>query len=159
MTASESLARAYRTTAQFTPGDRELLLRLAAVLGAVGPPLLAVLLLVLLRRLVHRIQDAEIVLRVLEVALRHDPVAAAGRVPAELEILLEQLLGCAAHTEVGTVAVEHMIAVERDSAAAGASAMMAQSAAATSAATGSMAASTHAFHVHTSAVEPSLLRA
>jgi hypothetical protein len=37
--------------------------------------------------------------------------------------------------------------------------MMAQSAAATSAATGSMAASTHAFHVHTNAVEPSLLRA
>ena len=46
-------------------------------------------LLLLLRGLVHGVQDAKVVLGVLEVAFGHHPVAGAGRVPAELEILLE----------------------------------------------------------------------
>ena len=56
---------------------------------------------------------------VLEVALRHHPVAAAGRVAAELEIFLEQLLRRAADAQVRPVAVEDMVAVERNTAARG----------------------------------------
>ena len=56
-------------------------------------------------------------LGVLEIALRHDPVAAAGRVAAELEILLEQLLRRAADAQIRAVAVEYMVAVERNVAA------------------------------------------
>ena len=87
--------------------------------------LLLAVLLVLLRRLVHRVQDAEIVLGVLEVALRHHPVAAAGRIAAELQVFLEQLLRRSADAQIRTVAVEHVVAVERDVATA-ASAVMPQ---------------------------------
>ena len=75
--------------------------------------LLAILLLVLLRRLIHRIQNAEIVFGVLEIAFRHHSVAATGRVTAELEVFLEQLLRRSANAEVGAVAVEYMVAVHR----------------------------------------------
>jgi len=122
--------------------------------------LLLTALLVLLRRLVHRIQDAEIVFRVLEIAFRHDAIAATGRIAPELEILLEQLLRRSADAEIRAVAVKHMVAVQRDpTVGAAASAMMAQSATATSAATRSMATSTHALHVHIVAVQPSLFAA
>ena len=123
---------------------------LAAIL-AVGPAraaLLLAVLLALLRRLVHRVQDAEIVLGVLEIALRHHPVAAAGRVAAELEVFLEQLLRRPADAQIGTIAVEHVVAVERNAAASTAPVMPQPATAATPAATWSMAASTHAFHVH-----------
>ena len=96
---------------------------LAAFLAIVRPRagrLLLTLPLALLRRLVHRIEDAEIVLGVLEVALRHHPVAAAGRVAAKLEVLLEQLLRRPADAQVRTVAVEDVVAIERDTAAAAA---------------------------------------
>ena len=115
--------------------------------GRRGPPLLLAVLLALLRRLVHRIQDAEIVLGVLEVALRHHPVAAAGRVAAELEVFLEQLLRRPADAQIGTIAVEHVVAVERYAAASTTPVMPQPAAAATPAATWSVAASTHAFHV------------
>ena len=115
--------------------------------------------------LVHQIENAEIVLGVLEIALGHHPVAAAGRVASQLQIFLKQLLGCAADADVGTIAVEHVVAVERNSA----SRMMAHTpatttttttAAATAAATtassataaGALVAATHAFHVHSVAV-------
>ena len=68
----------------------------------------------LLRRLVHGVEDAEIVLGVLEVAFRHHAVAAAGRVAAELEVFLEQLLGGAADAQVRSIAVEDVVSVERN---------------------------------------------
>ena len=86
-------------------------------LGARG--LVAVLTsrLVLLLRRLHGAQDAEIVLRVLIVALRHDAVTAAGRVATELQIPLEELLRRTPQTQVGPLAVENMVAVERHIAA------------------------------------------
>src|SRR5271157_5771278 len=111
---------------------------------------LTALLLVLLRGLVHRIEDAEIVLGVLEIALRHHAVARSGRVPAELQVFLEQLLRGAAHARVWTAAVEGVVAVERDVAA-----VMAYPAASTAAA---MLASAHIFHIHASIVAPSCWR-
>ena len=119
--------------------------------------LATILLLVLLRRLVHRVQDAEIVFSVLEIAFRHNPVATAGRIAAKLEVFLEQLLSGAANPQIGSVAVEHMVAIERDTTAASAAAMMPKSSSATTTTTGSMATSTHTFHVHSSAVTPSHL--
>ena len=56
--------------------------------------------LMLRRRLVHGVEDAEVMLGVLEVGFRHHPVAAAGRIAAELQVLLEQLLRCAAQPHV-----------------------------------------------------------
>jgi hypothetical protein len=99
----------------------------------------------------------------LEVALGHHTVTATGRVAAKLEIFLEQLLRRSADAEVGPVAVEHVVAVHRNAAAA-TTALVSEAATATAttaaAATGSMAASTHAFHiVHTVAVTPSHLQA
>jgi hypothetical protein len=51
--------------------------------------LLAAALLILLRRLIHRIQDAEVVLGVLEIAFRHHAIAAAGRITSELQVFFE----------------------------------------------------------------------
>src|SRR6185437_10711070 len=85
--------------------------------------ILLLLRLVLLRRLVHRVQDAEVVLGVLEIAFRHHSITRGCRIPPELQILLEQLLRRAAHPQVRAVAVEHMVAVERNSATAAAAVM------------------------------------
>ena len=101
--------------------------------------------LVLLLRLVDGIEDAEIVLGVLEIALRHHAVAAAGRVAAELQVFLEKLLGGAAQAQIRPIAVEDVVAIERDVAA-----MVPDSAAtptAPTAAAATMVASAHAFHV------------
>jgi hypothetical protein len=105
--------------------------------------------------LVHQVQNPEIVFGVLQVAFRHHSVATAGRVAAELQVFLEQLLRGAANADVRTAAVEDMVPVKRDTARH----VMAYSAA-TSAATATpaatsaraMVAATHAFHVHTGAV-------
>src|SRR6185312_2951069 len=129
---------------------------LCAIFAAlVRTPLLvlAVLLrLALLRRLVHRVQDAEIVLGVLEIGLRHHAIAAARRVTAELQVFLEQLLRGATDAHIRTVAVEHMVAVERNATTMVPDRAAATSTSAASAATGTMAATTHAFHVHSVAV-------
>ena len=55
--------------------------------------------------------------RVLEERFRHHPVSTAGRVAAELQIFFEKLLGGAADADFGPVAVENVVAIERDSAA------------------------------------------
>ena len=73
----------------------------AVVLAAGG--ILAVLRaeLALLGSLGHGIQDAEILSRMLEVALRHHPVTAARRIAAELEIFFKKLLRGAADANIG----------------------------------------------------------
>ena len=86
-------------------------------LDGAGAARCAALLLVLLRGLVHRVEDAEIVLGVLEIALRHHAVARASSVPPELQVFLEQLLRGAAHAHVRAVAVEDVVTVKRDVAA------------------------------------------
>ncbi len=107
--------------------------------------------LVLLGSLRHRIENAEVMLGVLEVALRHDTIPGTGRIAPELEIFLEKLLCRAAHAQIRPIAIEHMIAVERDL-----TVMMtyrsATAAAATTAATTArtMVAASHTFHVHQS---------
>jgi hypothetical protein len=131
--------------------------RLLAILAALiwASLILAVLLLlllVLLRRLIHGIQDAEIVLRVLKIALCHHAVAAAGRIAAELEILLKQLLRRTADPHVRPVAVENMVSVERDAASAPTMVAHPTPGTSTAAATRTMTAATHALHVHSVAV-------
>jgi len=113
--------------------------------------LLTALRLALLCRLVHGIENTEIVLRMLEVAFRHYPVAAAGRIAAELQILFKQLLGSPADAHVWTTAVEDMIAVQGNI-AAGMMADRSASTAATPASTWTVIATTHAFHIHSVAV-------
>ena len=67
----------------------------------------------LLLRLVHRVQDTEIMFRMLKERLCCDPVAAAGGVPAKLEVFLKKLLRRAADADFRAVAVEDVVAVER----------------------------------------------
>ena len=108
--------------------------------------------LALLLRLVHRVQDAEVMFRVLEKRFRHHPVAAAGRVAAELQIFLEKLLGGAANADFGSVAVEDVVAIERNSAARMMADRTARSASTAATTARAMVAATHALHVHTVAV-------
>lgn len=111
--------------------------------------------LVLLCRLVHGIQDAEIMFRVLEVTLSHHPIAAAGRVASKLQVLFEQLLRRATQPNVWPIAVENVIAVQWNTATRivpdglGATTPTPAPAATTARA---MIAATHALHVHVSAV-------
>ncbi|MEA2726699.1 MAG: hypothetical protein QOF70_1174, partial [Acetobacteraceae bacterium] len=73
--------------------------------------------LTLLLSLVHGVQDTEVMFRVLEECFRGHSVAAACRVSAELEVFLEKLLGGAANTDLWPVAVEDVVAIERNSTA------------------------------------------
>jgi hypothetical protein len=99
--------------------------------------------------------------RVLEVALRHHAVTGAGRIAAELQILFEQLLRRAADADIGAIAVEYMVAVERNSAGMmpyPSAAATATSPAATASTAGTMTTTTHTFHVHAVAVTLSICR-
>jgi hypothetical protein len=111
----------------------------------------------LLLRLVHGVQDAEVMFRMLEERFRRYPVTATGRVAPKLQIFLEKLLGSAADADFGPIAIENVVAIKRNSAAR----MMADGTARSSTATTTaraMVAATHALHVHTVAVELSHCR-
>ncbi len=69
--------------------------------------------LTLLLRLIHRIQNTEVVLRMLEKRLGSHAVATAGRISTKLQILLKKLLCSAADPDLGPIAVEYMVAVQR----------------------------------------------
>ena len=118
---------------------------IAALTALLGTALLG-----LLNRLVHRVDNAKIMLGVLEVALRHYPVPATGRVAAELQVFLEQLLRGAAHADIGAAAVKNMVAVQRDIAAALMANLTTTAATATAASTtrtATMLPSAHALHI------------
>jgi hypothetical protein len=103
--------------------------------------------LALLLGLVHGVQDTEVMFRMLEERLRRHSVATAGRVAPKLQVLLEKLLGGSADADFRPVAVENVVAIERNRTAR----MMADGAARSSATTTAraMVAATHALHVHT----------
>jgi len=111
-------------------------------------------LLILLNSLIHGVQNSEVVLGVLEVALCHHAVAAARRIAAELKIFFKKLLSSAADAHIGAIAVEDMVSVERYTATG----MMADAAPAP-ASTAPVIASAHAFHIHQCAVALSCLSA
>jgi hypothetical protein len=84
-------------------------------------PILAILrlvaalliLLMLHRGLVHGVQDAEVMFRMLEIAFRHHAIPAAGRIAPKLEVFFEKLLRRAAQPQIRPVRVKNMVAVER----------------------------------------------
>ena len=101
-------------------------MRFAAIFGlfatflAFGPILAilrlvaALLLLLMLHRgLVHGVQDAEVMLRMLEIPFRHHAISAAGRIAPKLEVFFEKLLRRAAQPQIRPVRVKNMVAVER----------------------------------------------
>lgn len=63
------------------------------------------------RGLVHGVQNAKIMLGMLEVALGHNPITRARRVTAELQILLKKLLRRTADAQVGPDAVEYVVTI------------------------------------------------
>lgn len=132
---------------------------LVAVILLVAAALVALLLLrrlpvrlALLDGLVHGVEDTEVMFRMLEERFRRYPVAAAGRIAPELEILFEQLLRRAANADFRSIAVEDVVAVEWNSAAGMMAYCAARSTTTATTATRTMIAATHAFHVHTIAV-------
>ena len=104
---------------------------------------------ILLCGLVHHAEDAEIMLGVLIKAFRRYPVARTCGIAAELLIFFIKLLGGAAHADIRTAAVEHMVAVERNIAVEMPRAA-ATAAAAIVIATTAMVAPALAFHIHSS---------
>ena len=104
--------------------------------------------LILLGSLRYRIENAKIMLGMLEVAFRHDPIPRAGRIASELQVFLEELLRGAAHAQIRAVAVEDMVAIERNLTVVVTNWVSTTTAAATAAWT--MVAASHAFHVHQS---------
>jgi len=101
-------------------------LRFTAIFGLFATfrpfrPILAILrlvaalliLLMLHRGLIHGVQDAEVMLRMLEIAFRHDAIPAAGRIAPKLEVFFEKLLRRAAQPQIRPVGVKNVVAVER----------------------------------------------
>lgn len=86
-------------------------LLLLLVRGAWPGSAFLTLLLRLLRRLIHSIQNPEVMFGVLEICLCRDAVTTAGRISSKLEIFLKKLLCRSAHPHFRSIAVEHMIAV------------------------------------------------
>lgn len=106
--------------------------------------------------LIHQVEHTEIMLSVLKIALGHHAITAARRIPPQLQIFLKQLLGRAADPDIGAIAVEYVVPVERNTSAR----MMAHTSATTATTTTTSSATaaralvtaTHAFHVHSAAV-------
>jgi hypothetical protein len=73
--------------------------------------------LALLLRLIHGVQDPEVMFRVLKESFGGYPVSAARSVSAELQVLFEQLLGGAANTDIRPAAVENVVAIKRNATA------------------------------------------
>jgi hypothetical protein len=71
----------------------------------------------LLLGLVHGVQDTEVMFCMLEESFRCYPVTTAGRIAAKLQVFFEELLSRAADADVRPVAVENVVAIERNSAA------------------------------------------
>jgi hypothetical protein len=100
-------------------------LALVAIALLIAPALIALRVLLrgraawlaLLLRLVHGVQNAEIMFRMLEEGLGRHPVSAAGRIAAQLQIFFEKLLGGTANADVRSIAVEDVIAIKRDATA------------------------------------------
>ncbi len=70
--------------------------------------------LALLLCLVHRVQNTEVMFRMLKEGLRCYAIATAGRVSTELEILFEELLCGAAYSDIWPAAVEDVVSIKRD---------------------------------------------
>jgi hypothetical protein len=104
--------------------------------------------LVLLLSLIHGIQNTEVMFRVLEVGFCRNPVSTTGRVAAELEVFLEELLGGTANADFRPIAVEDVVPIERNVSARVMPDRAARSTAITATTARAMVTATHAFHVH-----------
>ncbi len=104
------------------------------------------ILLMLHRSLVHGVQDAEVMLRMLKIAFRHNAIPTAGRIAPKLEVFFEKLLRRAAQPQIRPVRVKYVVTVKRLAATLAATpATMTELAAPTMTVT---APAAHALHVH-----------
>jgi hypothetical protein len=79
-----------------------------AVLAAIAPTLV-----VALDEATHRLDDAEVVVGVLPVRLRHDPVSRRRRFARQRLVLVEDLMRVAANPHVRSAAVEDLVTIGR----------------------------------------------
>jgi hypothetical protein len=98
----------------------------------------------------HGVENAEVMLRVLEIALGHHPVARPCRIPTKLKIFFEQLLRCPAQPHIRPARIENVVPIHRLMAGLAELPTAAAAAASTPApaAPVTMAAATHALYVH-----------
>lgn len=61
----------------------------------------------------HRLDHPEVVIGVLPIRFRHDPIAGRSRFTGQRLVFVEYLMGIAAHTHVGTAAVEDLVPIWR----------------------------------------------
>lgn len=106
---------------------RTVFVALVTIALLIAPALIALRVLLLLRSLtaaltlllglIHGVQDTEVMFGVLEECLGRHPVSTTCRVATKLEVFFKQLLGGASDTDFRPVAIENMVAIQRDSAA------------------------------------------
>src|SRR5690606_28461011 len=80
------------------------LLLLTVFRGAVAPALIAAR-----DKPAHRLDHTKIMVGVLPIGLGRDPIARGGRFAGQRLVLVEDLVGVAAHTHVGTAAIENLV--------------------------------------------------
>jgi len=89
------------------------LLRLLAGLTGLLARAVAPALIVALPEAAHRLDDAEVMVRVLPVGLGLDAIARSGGLAGQGLVFVEHLMGVAADPHVGTAAVEDLVAIGR----------------------------------------------
>jgi len=97
----------------------------AAVIALLGPVELALLLTVLAAAVTpaliaaardeaaHGLDHAEVVVGILPIGLGRDPIARGGRLARQRLVLVEDLVGVAAHAHIGTAAIENLVSIGR----------------------------------------------
>jgi hypothetical protein len=74
---------------------------------------LAPTLIVALTEATHALDHAEIVIGILPIGFRQDAVARSRRLARQCLVFVEHLMGIAAHADVGTAAIEDLVAIGR----------------------------------------------
>src|SRR5215813_9139207 len=87
---------------------RLLLRGLTLLAGTVAPTLV-----VALAEAAHALDHAEVVIGILPIRLRQDAVARSRRLARQCLVFVEHLMGIAAHADVGTAAIEYLVAIGR----------------------------------------------
>jgi hypothetical protein len=87
----------------------ELPLVLTVLAGAIAPALIAAA----RNEAAHGLDHAEVMVGILPVGLGRDPIARGSRLARQRLVLVEDLVGVAAHAHVGTAAVEDLVSIWR----------------------------------------------
>jgi hypothetical protein len=86
-----------------------LALLLTVLAGAVAPALIAAA----RDKAAHGLDHAKVVVGILPIGLGRDPIARGSRFACQSLVLVEDLVGVAAHAHIGTAAIENLVSIGR----------------------------------------------